>query len=161
MNKLILSNDDVNSYVRCIIQQIARSAWRPDIIVGLSRGGLVPAVMLSHYYGAAMWPLKVSLRDDEHVQDSSWMAKLAHEGSHILIVDDINDTGATLQLIKDSWQNVVGNSVVWDVIWKTNVRVAVLVNNLSSQFDYTMHHGIEINKAEDDVWVVFPWEDFR
>ena len=40
-----------------------------------------------------------------------------------------------------------------------NVRFATLTNNDASEFDdvrYTCH---EINKAEEDVWLVYPWEN--
>jgi hypothetical protein len=41
------------------------------------------------------------------------------------------------------------------------MSVAVLVDNLSSncvrEVDYC---GLEINKAEDDVWVEFPYEEW-
>ena len=39
---------------------------------------------------------KVSLRDDDHGSESNaWMSEDAYNGKNILIVDDINDTGAT------------------------------------------------------------------
>ena len=40
-----------------------------------------------------------------------------------------------------------------------NVRFATLTENLASDFSdvrYTCH---EINKAEEDVWLVYPWEN--
>jgi hypothetical protein len=43
-------------------------------------------------------------------------------------------------------------------VWANNVRFATLTNNDASEFDgvrYTCH---EINKAEEDVWLVYPWE---
>ena len=162
MSKVYLQDWDISKHTKSIIQQMARSNWKPDLIVGLSRGGLIPAVNMSHYFDVPMWPLKVSLRDDKHVQDSSWMAEEAYKGARILIVDDINDSGATLDLIKKSWiANHHPDDMTWNVIWGTNVRVAVLVNNISSNFDDVTYSGLEINKAEDDAWIVFPWEDFK
>jgi hypothetical protein len=39
------------------------------------------------------------------------------------------------------------------------VRFAVLIDNLSSNFSGKVNYSAkEINKAEDNNWIVFPWE---
>jgi hypothetical protein len=43
-------------------------------------------------------------------------------------------------------------------VWGKNVRFAVLTENLSSNFDGVSYHAAEVNKAEEDVWLVYPWE---
>jgi hypothetical protein len=43
-------------------------------------------------------------------------------------------------------------------VWGKNVRFAALTNNLSSKFDDVTYYGEEVNKAEKDVWLVYPWE---
>jgi hypoxanthine phosphoribosyltransferase len=136
--------------------------WQPDYIVGLTRGGLVPANMLSQYLDIPMHTLKVSLRDDNFDPESNlWMAEDAYEGKNILVVDDINDTGVTLNWIKEDWPSgCLPNDKRWESTWGTNVRFAVLVDNQDSKFHNIDYSGIDINKAEEDVWVVFPWENW-
>lgn len=193
MNKLIISQQDLNGLVSKICRGIIISGWRPDYVVGLTRGGLIPAVMISHYFGVPCETLKVSLRDGGDCESNLWMAEdalgnpnnervvedendvgsvleaasdLLEQGDtfkNILIVDDINDTGATVNwIIKDWPSGCYPNDFRWkDDVWNVNVRFAMLVDNLSSnaqiKMDYT---GMEINKAEKDVWVEFPWEDW-
>jgi len=82
--------------VNDLARQISLSDWRPDYIVGLTRGGAIPAVMLSHYFGIPCETLKVSLRDGGSCESNLWMAEDAYEGKNILVVDDINDSGATI-----------------------------------------------------------------
>jgi hypoxanthine phosphoribosyltransferase len=118
---------------------------------------------MSNSTGIPMETLKVNLRD--HVDDmgpesNCWMSEDAFNGKKILIVDDINDTGATLDWIINDWQSTcLPNDPKWSDVWGNNVRFAVLIDNLSSKFsrkvDYTAK---EINKAEEDVWIVYPWE---
>ena len=40
-----------------------------------------------------------------------------------------------------------------------NVRFAVLTENLSSEFEEVKYWAHEVNKAEEDVWLVYPWEN--
>jgi hypoxanthine-guanine phosphoribosyltransferase len=81
---------------------------------------------------------------------------------NILIVDDINDTGATFNWIMKDWSSgCFPEDPTWDEVWNNNVKFAVLVDNLASQCKVKMDFvGKEINKAENDIWVDFPWEDW-
>jgi hypoxanthine phosphoribosyltransferase len=79
----------------------------------------------------------------------------------ILIVDDINDTGATLNWIREDWQSgCLPNSKDWESVWGSNVRFAVLINNEASEFKDVDYVGMSINKLEDPIWCVFPWEEW-
>jgi hypoxanthine phosphoribosyltransferase len=80
----------------------------------------------------------------------------------ILIVDDINDSGATLNWIKNDWPSgCLPGDERWDEVWGNNVRVATLVDNEASKSELKISYSaIDLNKAEEDVWIVFPWEDW-
>jgi xanthine phosphoribosyltransferase len=181
MTKLLeLTDRDINRFVHKIIRQMAQENWRPDYIVGLTRGGLVPAVMLSQYLEVPLETLKVSLRDNGEQESNLWMAEDAFgyvpyetglerdrpvcdpaRRKNILIVDDINDTGATLDWIMKDWPSgCLPNHEDWVKVWGYNVKFAALVENSASTFDLVDYYGIEINKLEDPCWVVFPWENW-
>ena len=99
MKKIYYSWQDVQNQTQEILRQITLDSWRPDYVVGLTRGGLVPANLISQYLGCRMETLKVSLRDGEQQETNCWMAEDAFgyekEKTNILIIDYINDTGAT------------------------------------------------------------------
>jgi hypoxanthine phosphoribosyltransferase len=193
MNKLVISNKQLTGIVAKLCREITNSNWKPDYIVGLTRGGLVPAVMISHYFNIPMHTLSVSLRDSVVDSESNlWMAEdalgpqtperyinnendigeilgaasdLLELGStykNILIVDDINDSGATINWIMNDWRSsCFPEDDSWEEVWNQNVKFAVLVDNLSSNCAVKMDYiGMEINKSENDVWVDFPWEDW-
>lgn len=180
MNKRIIRNRELQGLVNTICRDIANSDWRPDYVVGITRGGLVPAVMISHYFDVRMEALKVSLRDGGECESNCWMAEDAFgyvpteergesgtqvdpaKRKNILIVDDINDTGATINWIMNDWKSsCLPNHSAWDHVWGNNVRFAVLFDNLSSESKIAVNYSAEtINKAEQDVWIDFPYESW-
>jgi uncharacterized protein len=163
MKKIYYTWQDVERQTQEILRQLQYDAWRPDYVVGLTRGGLVPANLISQYLAVPMECLKVSLRDDNVQPESNlWMAEDAYNGKKILIVDDINDLGATLTWIKEDWQSsCFPTEPQWNLVWGNNVRVAVLCDNESSASKLNVSYSaVDLNKAEEDVWIVFPWEDW-
>ena len=182
MKKRTVSWTEYQGLVGKLARNIAVSGWRPDYIVGITRGGALPAVMLSHYLNVPMFPLAVSLRDHENTESNCWMAEdafgydstslqfdrdpMTHINENlpknILIVDDMNDSGATINWIMEDWPSgCFANDPSWSEVWNNNVKFAVLFDNLSSQCNVPMDFvGEEINKAENDVWIDFPYEDW-
>ena len=181
MKKLYVDDQQIREYVNKISYQMYKDNWRPDYIVGLTRGGLVPAVYMSHMLDIPMETLKVALRDGEGGESNCWMAEDAFGylsastiprpkdeptsdpalRKKILILDDINDTGATLDWIIQDWQGInLPNDLAWYDIWGNNVRFAVLTHNQSSQFKDPDYYVWTVNKAEEDCWLVYPWEEF-
>ena len=180
IKKHYYSWQDVENACTDIALQMYKDNWRPDYIVGITKGGNVPATILCNMLGIRGEALKVSLRDDGSnigPESNLWMAEdafgyVTHEEQstyksrwdisrrkNILVVDDINDTGATFNWIKKDWQGgCLPDEETWNTVWGSNVRFAVLTENLSSSFDGVSYYAHEVNKSEEDVWLVYPWE---
>ena len=170
-----------------IVNQMYKDNWRPDYIVGITRGGNIPATIISNITGIRCEALKVSLRDSKgHSESNCWMSEDAFGyeerqlrnyqediqasageeiiqipvvGKNILIVDDINDSGNTFDWIVNDWQtSCLPNDPAWNNVWGNNVRFATLTENLSSNFEHVAYYAHEVNKADEDVWLVYPWE---
>ena len=158
-NKVFYTWRDVEAMTLDLIRAIDASEWRPDYVVGLTRGGLHAANLISQWYNIPMETLRVSLRDHANTESNAWMAEDGLQtGKKILIIDDINDSGATINWIRDDWHSSVynGNREAWG----NNIRFATLVDNSASDanVDYCC---VGINKLDDpDIWIVFPWEDW-
>ena len=156
---------DVEKAVRDVAMDMYKSNWRPDYIVGITRGGLTPAVMLSHMTGIPMHTLCVQLANEdleENTESNCWMAEDAFgyekQSANILIIDDINRGGDAMEWIMKDWQSsCLPNSEHWGEVWHNNVRFAALMDNINAKvpMDYCSE---EFNADERDVWVQFPWE---
>jgi len=171
VNKLILDQTQFNGLVGKICRDITFSGWKPDYIVGITRGGLLPAVMISHWFNVPMKSLDVSLRDGGDTVSNINMAEDAYgfngeigqqAAPNILVVDDINDTGATFNWIMEDWQSsCLPNDARWNHVWNQNVKFAVIVDNLASKCNVKMDFaGIEVDKSDKDVWIEFPYEEW-
>ena len=181
MNKRI-SIGEVKNAVQEILRQMHLDNFRPDYVVGITRGGLLPAVMISHYLKVPMHSLDISLRDNvqQGPESNCWMSVDAFgalsteemeitksrwdvsKRKKILIVEDINDSGATLNWLKKDWEaGCFPNEQSWGTVWHETVKFSTIVDNESSSFkevDYTYE---TINKLETpDIWLDFPWESW-
>jgi hypoxanthine phosphoribosyltransferase len=81
MEKVYLTWDDINSLVDKLANEVSQAPVPPHYITGLPRGGLIPAVMLSH-------------KLDIPFVNISLIRSLPR--TEVLIVDDIADSGETL-----------------------------------------------------------------
>ncbi|HZF93283.1 MAG TPA: phosphoribosyltransferase family protein [Allosphingosinicella sp.] len=136
--------------IETLARLIEADAWQPDFLVGIGRGGLVPAVYLSHRTGLPL------LTVDHSTGDRGFGAELLDKvaakigaGQSILIVDDINDSGGTINFLRAAIEAKVDAP--------ERLRVAVLVHNVRSKAR-AEYHGSEIDRDADKRWYVFPWE---
>ena len=131
-----------------IEDQMVHSNWMPDMILGINRGGCIPGVYLSHRLNTPQEVLDIRLRDHTTKPNLSVLEKAFAFQKKILIIDDINDTGATFQYIIDNFGKQ-----------EEKIKFAALIHNKPSKakVDY---QGYEIDKSKDPAWVVFPWEEW-
>ncbi len=179
MKTIKYTNEQIERMTQEIIRQMTLDKYIPDYVVGITRGGLNPANLISQYYQVPMNTLNVSLREHpDQCETNCWMSEDAFgyvpsdeqimtksrwdisRRKNILIVDDINDTGATIEWIKKDWESscLPNERHAWDAIWNHTVKFAVLVNNEASEYKSVDYSATTVNKAEDDCWIQFPWE---
>ena len=134
---------DVNSLCR----EILLDKFDPDVIVGLSRGGLTPGVMMSHWMEKPFKSIKASLRDFPEWED--YLPRKTDE--RVLIVDDICDSGETFHKIREHINERKENGV--------DVRFATLWWNNECNFE--PHYYVnEIAKDSTKTWIHFWWENW-
>ncbi|SDA35476.1 phosphoribosyltransferase [Sphingomonas sp. NFR15] len=136
--------------VRTVAASVSADDWRPDFVIGIGRGGLVPAVFISHQLNLPMLSVdhssKVPGFADELLRK---VAEKSAAGERLLFVDDINDSGGTIAYIRKLLAETGCDS--------GNLRFAVVLDNIRSQarVDYRAE---TIDRDQDKRWFVFPWE---
>ena len=145
-NKLYITQKDIASMLDTIVSKMKLDNYEPDAIVGVNRGGLQIAVMLSHYFDVPCIPIASSVIDHE-----SWDTGIP-AGKYLVIDDDCGE-GFTLAGIKancDAEENI-------------DVKYAVLYYNTGANFqpDYWAEINTTINSKTEgstDPYIVYPWE---
>ena len=144
--KRYISQDEIKHYCLNIVSMMWADDFKPDIIVGITRGGLWPAMMLSHYLNIKMHTLDVRLRDGDIKENAKYLKSQMLKGSKILIVDDIYDTGTTM------------NKVI-DFVKKQRTKPSPMPNVLGyCLFGHDNSDNIVYTHEHDGSWIVFPWE---
>ena len=155
IKKHYYSWQDIEAMCTNIVKQMYKDDFMPDYILGITRGGNIPATIISNMLDIPCEAMKISFRNDDK-QEDHWLSKIVSDPSptgfekKILIVDDINDTGRTFNYIWNDWNLSQKNH---------KVKFATLTDNLGSKFEEVRYSVHEVNKAEEDVWLVYPWEN--
>lgn len=139
--------DDVRALAAAIGGE---EAWQPTFLIGIGRGGLVPAVYLSHATGVPTLSCDLSSNVKDFAEDVLVrLAQRTREGERLLFVDDINDSGRTIGVLRAALAR--GGAV------EGAVRFATLLDNRVSaqRIDYRAR---TIDRTHTKDWYVFPWE---
>ena len=144
-NKLWYKWDEMRRDVNTLCRTITLDKFDPQVIVGLSRGGLTPGVMMSHWFQKPFKPIKASIRDFPDWEE--YLPKKTDE--RVLIVDDICDSGETFIKIQEHLKNATDLPV--------EVRFASLWWN--NECEFKPHYYVQdCAKDTNNVWIHFPWE---
>jgi xanthine phosphoribosyltransferase len=118
-------------------------AWRA--VVGITRGGLVPSMIVSRELDIRVVDT-ISVKSYSHqsqaekaVVTKSPQADLMGDGTGILIVDDLVDTGKTLELVRRLYPNAHFATVYAKPSGKPMV-------------------DSYITEVSQDTWIFFPWD---
>ncbi len=147
--------DEVYELCRILAKKIRESNFKPDAIVAVARGGWIPARILADLlFVKELYSVKA-----EHwgiVATPTGKAKITQpltvdlSGKSVLVVDDVADTGETVEIVA---KHVMERNA-------KEVRTAVIDFKHTSKFvpDYYA------KEMENWAWIVYPWslyEDAR
>jgi len=142
------THEDMVAGIHAIAE--AAAEWSPSLLVGIGRGGLTPAVFLSHRMGLSMVSIDYSTKIAQFGEELiAILAQRTRDGDRLLFVEDINDSGKTIGAIRAAL--AVEGAVAGQI------RFAVLMDNVQSsqKVEYSFR---PIDRSVQKDWFVFPWE---
>ena len=122
MTKRYISWEEIETLVNILHDNILESGKEFTHICGIPRGGLIPAVILSHKMG---------------IPYHSLSASCTFSSNETLFVDDICDSGETLQNLNEYYTAVLHYKPHTSIIEPTFYAC----------------------KFKSDDWIVYPWEN--
>ena len=147
IEQLRMTWDELGTGSKAIAEQVAADGFRPDFILGISRGGLLVAGALAYTLGVKnTFTMSVEFYTgiDERLDMPMILPPVPHlvdlHEAQVLIADDVADTGQTLVLVKEFLEGKVAD-----------VKIAVLYEKPRS----VVH--CEYVWERTDRWIVFPW----
>lgn len=151
--------DNMNLDLFVIERHLFKEGFFPDVVVGIARGGMIPAVCLAHRMSqdnnVQVDSLVWQTRDGSH-KDSNHLKDMLNQYKHkyVLFIDDIIDSGETFFQIDKELQtyNAIG-------AFFPNVKYTSLIYN-TSQTKFKPHfYGRKIDRNVDKDWIKFWWEE--
>jgi len=125
---------EVQKYMEQIRQQMEDAQWYPEAIIGIVKGGAVPATMLSHQLEQPVTFYLTPQQARVHLAENAT--------AKILVIDDICDSGHTFVNIGRA---------------HSNHKFAALIENTDQSFRLDFA-GAQISRNQQDAWFEFFWE---
>lgn len=151
-----LSWEEIDKYIGSLLSDINENDFRFDLLVTINRGGLIPAVVLSHKLSVReIIIFRASRTVDDRINAVKHPPTITYsvkelvkiKNKKILLIDDIVGSGETLKKVKKTIQNFNPKSLI----------CATLLINLDNLIDLSLKPDFYAREVRG--WVIFPWEE--
>lgn len=124
--------------------------YKPDFVIGISRGGLIPAILLSRIKGGLFLPIYVEkIGEERRVSALCTLISSTLIGKNVLLVEDVLETGRSLIVAREFLE-------------RNGARVKTacfFARDLSEvKPDYVIVEGLTY---EIILEIIFPWERLK
>ena len=144
---LFITWGDLERLVANLSLAVRKRGMEPDIIVGVSRGGLAPTRMLSDFLDIRD-VIILGVAFYEEIGRAASRPVITHplgkgiRGRKVVLLDDVSDTGGSLAVAKEHLLS----------LGPSELLVCTLHRKPWSTFDP------DIFVEETDKWIIYPWE---
>jgi hypoxanthine phosphoribosyltransferase len=131
----------------CQAQKIENQPYKPDIIIGIAKGGLIPARILTDLLEnpeLSFIQIEFYIDVNQTLQEPTLKQPLTAKvtGKKVLLVDDIADSGKSLKLAKTHLQKQSALEIKTAVLYKKPQSITTP----------------DFCEKTTNSWVLFPWE---
>jgi len=139
--------NQVYEMLLCQAQKIKAQNYKPDLIVAIARGGVVPARILSDLLeipNLSFIQIEFYTNINQTLQEPTLKQTLNTNvtGKKTLIIDDIADTGKSLKLAKTHLQQQEAIEIKTATLYQKNQSITIP----------------DFYEKQTTNWVVFPWD---
>ncbi len=134
-----------------LVQDIIKSGYQPDVLIGISKGGVVIASLMSDMLGIPTDLMQLSHWGFGKARDNviiKYRPTIDVKDLRVLLIDDVSDTGQTLNTAREALVRLGAR----------DVKTAVLdYKAISSKYipDYYAYKWVNW------VYIIYPWESFE
>ena len=144
----LISWSEVERLCQHLAGLIRESGYRPDLVIAIGRGGYVPARLMCdwlHIMGLTSIKVEHYLSGANRQEEAviRYPLKADIRGLRVLVVDDVNDTGDTLEAATQHLQ----------AFQPGEIRTAVMHHKAVTSFDADYSAG----KIVKWRWLIYPW----
>ena len=172
IDKNYLSADDFLRDVWRLAASIRKSAWKPDFLIALWRGGTPPGIAIHEFLKVSGWneirhlPLKCSSytgigenAGGVRFTCAEPVFAMLRKGDRVLVVDDVFDTGKTAEAMKERLDAIGVDARIACVYWKpeknlTDLRPDYFVRDVGTSWIVFPHEIDGLTAAE--IWAKDP-----
>ena len=157
--KKYISNQQLIDWSKEVVGKIKDDDFKPDLMIGLNRGGLVPLAYISYGLNLRNNVLldisfyeeddKINAQKEDLGQVMYQLENMPHlkKAQNVLIVDDLVDSGHTVRVIKKLFTKIYPDK---------NLKIAVLYQNSDvNEYEIADYYAFIEEKKN---WLVFPWD---
>lgn len=153
MARILISWQQYQQLAKSIFNALVKDNYKPDLIVGIARGGLMPMVTISGYYKTRKVGVIFMQKTATDGEYSEMLPEAICHGyglpfsvadQNVLLVDNIVQSGQTV------WQAI-------NMITTLGAKSSRVVSICKHRGTYKFTHYAPLEVKEDD-WVVFPWD---
>jgi hypoxanthine phosphoribosyltransferase len=139
--------DTIYGLLLNVAEKVRKSRFEPDVIVGVGRGGWVPARVMSDLLGNTELAnvtakFYVGVAETKQEPAITQQVSISVKDKKALVVDDLADTGKSLKLVKEHLQSQGASEVKIATIYYKPWSVTVP----------------DFYEQESRRWIVFPWD---
>ncbi len=129
----------------CRTLAVMVAGYDPQVIIGIARGGVLPAAVLASLLRREFYPIRLSRRHNDQVVRERPELLLGPPptiaGQRVLLVDDLSATGETLEIARQACLDQGA----------AEVRTVSLVA-------HTFSHRPDYVALVSDALIIFPWD---
>lgn len=148
--KQFVTWQEVDAMAGCIARKVKRSRFRPEVLIGISRGGLVPVRLLGDHLDLdRIGTMRVKRYGKKERPTSnkpviSQRASIKVKGRKVLLVDDVADKGHSL------------NAAIRHLRERGAAQIEI------ATLHFKLHSVVKprfyAQRTNPTTWLVYPWE---